>query len=54
MSLKCTTTVPEISLELLATVTVTISESRANRLLIPQPLRDFPSHHFVCTSRIVA
>ena len=46
MSPRCTTTVQETSLELLVMVTVMISESRANPLLIPHPLHDFPSQDF--------
>ena len=43
---RCTTTVLEISLELPVMVMVTISESQANRLLIPHLLHDFPSPDF--------
>jgi len=53
MSLRCITTVLEIFLELLVMVMVTISESRANRLLIPHPLHDPPSQVSICTSKIV-
>lgn len=47
MSPRCTTTVLEISPELLVMVTVMISESQANRLLIPRPPHDFPSRIFL-------
>ena len=50
---RCTTTVLGIFLGLLVMVTVTISESQANRLLIPHPPHDFPLHFFCCTSKIV-